>query len=132
MDEPGMEVWMNGQPAVTVYYDGACPVCSREIGVYRRADRGGCLSWHDVSVDAGDLAKDGVTQGDALRRIHARLPDGSLVTGVDAFIALWRRLPGFRCLAVVAAIRPVRWLLGKSYDWYAARRMRFTGRQLPI
>ena len=26
--------------ALTVYYDGACPVCSREIAVYRRQEIG--------------------------------------------------------------------------------------------
>jgi len=27
---------MSGQTRLTVYYDGACPVCSREMGFYQR------------------------------------------------------------------------------------------------
>ena len=72
---------------LTVYFDGACPVCSREVGFYDRIDRAGAIGWHDVSESEGDLGKDGVSQSDALARLHARLPDGQMVTGVQAFIA---------------------------------------------
>lgn len=36
----------------TVYYDGACGVCSREVALYRRLDRAAAIRWHDVSGDA--------------------------------------------------------------------------------
>lgn len=116
-------------PPMTVYFDGGCPVCSREIGFYRRLDREGAIRWHDVSAGVGDLAGDGVTQEEALARFHARLPGGRLVTGVDAFIALWRRLPWFRRLAPIAAWRPIRFILERGYAWYAPRRLRLTGRR---
>ena len=29
---------MSGQTRLTVYYDGACPVCSSEMGFYQRQD----------------------------------------------------------------------------------------------
>jgi predicted DCC family thiol-disulfide oxidoreductase YuxK len=111
----------------TVYYDGACPVCSREVALYRRLDAASAIRWHDVSVDAGDLGRDGVSQADALAVLHARLPDGRLVTGVAAFVAIWERLPVVRRLAPVARWRPVRWLLERGYAWYAPRRRRLTG-----
>ena len=112
---------------LTVYFDGACPVCSREVEVYDRIDRAGTIGWHDVSKNEGDLGKDGVSQSDALARLHARLPDGQIVTGVEAFIAIWERLPGFRLLAPLARRHPIRWLLERGYDWYAPRRTRLTG-----
>ena len=117
----------DGQP-VTVFYDGACPVCSREVDLYSKLDRSCAVRWHDVSVDAGDLETDGVTQAEALARLHVRLPDGRLRTGVQAFIAIWERLPGFRFLAPVARWAPVRWVLERGYDWYAPRRTRLTRR----
>jgi predicted DCC family thiol-disulfide oxidoreductase YuxK len=113
---------------LTVYYDGACPVCSREVEIYDRIDRAGTIGWHDVSESEGGLGRDGVTQCDALARLHARLPDGQIVTGVEAFIAIWERLPGFRLLAPLARRHPFRWLLERGYDWYAPRRTRLTRR----
>lgn len=107
---------------MTMYYDGACPVCSREVSLYRKLDRNGRIRWHDVSADAGDLGADRVSQADALTVLHARLPDGRLVKGVDAFIAVWDRLPGFTLFARLARWRPVTWMLEKGYAWYAPRR----------
>jgi len=111
---------------MTMYYDGACPVCSREVSLYRKLDRDGAIRWYDVSASEGDLGADCVSQADALAIIHARLPDGRLVTGVEAFIAVWDRLSGFKRFAGVARWRPVTWMLGKGYAWYAPRRKRVT------
>ncbi len=116
----------DGQNAMTMYYDGACPICSKEVATYRRLDRDNAVRWHDVSVSDGDLGLDGVSQSDALTILHARLPDGRLVKGVDAFIAVWERLPRFRLFARVARWRPVHWMLEKGYGWYAPRRKRLT------
>ena len=114
------------QPA-TVFYDGACPVCSREVDLYRKLDQSCAIRWHDVSADAGDLEKECVTQADALERLHVRLPDGRLRTGVQAIIAIWECLPGFRFVVPVTRWVPVRWALERGYDWYAPRRTWLTG-----
>lgn len=119
---------MSTHTPLTVYYDGACPLCRREVAWYQRLDRAGRLAWHDVSRDAGDLARDGVCQADALARIHARRPDGTLVTGAAAFVAIWERLPGFRLLAPLARQKPVLARLERAYLWFARRRRRLTGR----
>ena len=111
---------------MTMYYDGACPVCSKEVAMYRKLDRDGAIRWHDVSESDGDLGADRVSQADALTVLHARLPDGRLVKGVDAFIAVWDRLPGFKTFARVARWKPVTWMLEKGYAWYAPRRKRLT------
>ena len=116
-----------GSAQATVYYDGACPVCSREVGLYQRLDRSCSIKWHDVSVDAGDLAKDGVDQTDALDRLHARMPNGNLAIGVDAFVVIWERVPILKPLALLAHLTPVRWILDRGYAWYAPRRKRLTG-----
>jgi len=113
---------------MTVYYDGACTVCSKEVTLYNKLDQNRAIGWHDVSVGVGDLEGDGVTRADALARLHARLPDGRLVTGVWAFIAIWERLPGFRLFAPLAKWAPVRWILERGYDWFAPRRAILTGR----
>jgi hypothetical protein len=68
------------------------------VAFYRKLDRNRAVRWHDVSADVETLQLHGVTQSDALARLHARLSDGRLVTGVQAFIAVWERIPGFKML----------------------------------
>ena len=80
-------------PCTTVYYDGACPVCSREIAMYRRRDRAGAVRWIDASnaapaVLGGDLSREA-----ALERLHVRDAQGRLVSGAAAFVTLWQALP---------------------------------------
>jgi predicted DCC family thiol-disulfide oxidoreductase YuxK len=114
-----------GRP-LTVYYDGQCPLCVREISFYRRLDRRGAIRWHDVSRDAGDLACDAISQKAALERIHARRPDGRIVTGAAAFVEMWQRLPGFALAAPVARTRPALAVLERGYAWFAPRRQRIS------
>jgi predicted DCC family thiol-disulfide oxidoreductase YuxK len=118
---------------LTVYYDGQCPLCVREISLYRRLDRKGAIQWHDVSQGVGDLACDAVTQKEALDRIHAREADGTILTGAQAFVAMWQRLPGFAGLAPIARRQPVLGLMEAGYGWFAPRRQKIsrwlTGRE---
>lgn len=100
-----------------VYYNGACPVCSREIGHYRRsADRHGVAArWIDVAAEPDALAGDGIDRRGSLRRMHVRTEDG-LAAGVPAFIALWRRLPGWSGFARAADNPVMRPIAGFLYD----------------
>lgn len=82
----------------TVYYDGACPVCAREVAMYRRQPGAALLCWVDAarcpeSELGPDLGRDA-----ALARLHLRLDDGRLVHGAVAFTQLWQRLPGWAWL----------------------------------
>jgi len=84
--------------AVTVYYDGACPVCSREIAMYQREPGGHDIRWIDVTrCDAASLGDD-LTRDAALARLHLRNANGKLVSGAAAFIGMWNQLPRWRWL----------------------------------
>lgn len=98
-----------GHPAeaaceLTTFYNGACPVCRTEIDHYRAyaGKRALPLGWRDISADAGELAAHGLTPEDVKRRLYVLDADGNLMGGVDAFIALWSRMPRYRALAWLA------------------------------
>lgn len=102
-------------PALTVFYDGACPLCAREIGAYRRMPGAEAVCWVDArDADAATLG-DGLTRGDALARFHVRAGDGSLLSGGAAFLRLWAALPGTRWLATMASRPPFSWVLEPAY-----------------
>ena len=104
-------------PALTVLYDGACPLCRREIGVYRglqplQPDSPVCFA--DVS-DATVPLPLGTTRAQLMARFHVQRHDGQLLSGAQAFLALWSALPGWRWLALAGRLPGVAWLMERMY-----------------
>ena len=94
-------------PELTIYYDGSCPLCRREIGFYRQLRGADRLVWLDVS--AGAPLGQGLSCEAAMRRFHVREANGRLLIGGAAFARLWRALPGWRLLGWVSAVPPISW-----------------------
>ena len=98
-----------------VFYDGACPVCRREIAFYRRRRDGAGIDWIDLSVSPPETLPPAIDRDAALERLHVIAADGRRVVGAQAFPEIWRTLSGFRTLAIVARWRAARPLLELSY-----------------
>lgn len=102
-------------PELTVYYDGGCPICRREIAGYRRVDGAERLDWVDVSSAGPEALGDGLTAEAALARMHVRDADGRLVDGAAAFARLWESLPRTRWLGRIAGTAPALLVLEPAY-----------------
>jgi predicted DCC family thiol-disulfide oxidoreductase YuxK len=101
-------------PGLTVLYDGACPLCRREISLYRGACGDVPLRFADVSDETIALPPS-LTRDTALARFHVRRADGQIVSGAHAFLALWSVLPRWRWLARIGRVPGVAWLLERAY-----------------
>lgn len=115
---------MNTHKSLIVYYDGACPLCRREIAFYRKRRGAERIDWRDVSEAAGGDIAPGLSTCDARARFHVRDSDGALYSGGDAFARLWRVLPAFRLAGWLARYQPFRWGLNRSYDAFLKIRPR--------
>jgi predicted DCC family thiol-disulfide oxidoreductase YuxK len=94
-----------GLSRCTVYFDGMCPVCSREIATYRQLRGGDAINWVDASrCDATQLSA-GLDRAYALQRLHVKSADGTLLSGAAAFVEIWRHLPAFAWIARFCANR---------------------------
>ena len=109
-------------PELTVYYDGSCPLCRREIALYQRQRGAEQLAWHDIS--AGAPTGPGLSCEAAMRRFHVRDAQGRLHSGAAGFAHLWRSLPGWRVLGWIAAVPPIVWLLELAYRGFLPLRPR--------
>ena len=103
---------MTAAPLLTVYFDGSCPMCRAEVGVYRRLPEAAQIDWVDVSA-AQDLG--GLSCQAAMARFHVRDCQGRLFSGAAAFSRMWRVFPGWRWLGWLSAWPPMSWLSEGAY-----------------
>ncbi|WP_281646184.1 DUF393 domain-containing protein [Parendozoicomonas sp. Alg238-R29] len=93
---------------VTLFYDGSCPICMKEINWLYKKDKDQRL--HMIDISRGGFSEEYPEMDpEALDRlIHARLGDGRMVTGVDATLAAWE------AVNLGSWIAPLRWPLLRS------------------
>lgn len=92
-----------GPVALTVYYDGLCRVCAHEISIYRKRDREARVRWVDIMDPHFSALTEGLDPEKVHVEMHAKRSDGSLAIGVEAFVEIWKVVPGFAPLAKVAS-----------------------------
>lgn len=98
--------------AVKVWFDGACPLCRREIALMRRLDRRGAITFVDVAEGSDPSCP--IDREQLLARFHAE--EGGVVhDGAAAFAAMWRAIPLLRPLGLAARWSPVLRVLEAAY-----------------
>lgn len=102
---------MDTAAQVEVWYDGACPLCAREIALLRRLDWRGRIRFSDLT--SADIACP-LERELLLTRLHAR-EGGVILSGAAAFAAMWRAIPVLWPLGQLARIPLVTALLEWSY-----------------
>ena len=110
---------------IKVFFDGKCGMCSREIRHYMKISPRETFIWRDIANEPQHLKEINVSQSNALKRLHVIDQDGKIQIGVDAFIAIWRKIPRWRLLAFLCAMPGIKLTLGVLYnrfaDWKFAR-----------
>ena len=97
-----------------MWYDGDCPLCRREIALYRGLQANGSVCYLDVN--AADLVMPADVPRDALvARFHVQAASGELHSGAPAFFVLWSALPGWRWLAQLGRLPGAVWLTEHLY-----------------
>jgi predicted DCC family thiol-disulfide oxidoreductase YuxK len=98
-------------PRLTVWYDGDCPLCVREIALVRHLDRDNQITFENLSLGGScPLDRDAL-----LARFHAQETGGAMLSGAEAFAAMWRVTPLLRPLGLAARWPPILWCLERLY-----------------
>lgn len=115
---------------VEVFFDGDCPLCSREIAMLRRRDRQHRIQFTDISISAEefDPASINRTRTELMAEIHGRLADGTIISGVEVFRRLYSAV-GFTRLVAITQIPGLSRLLDFGYGLFARNRLSVTGRR---
>jgi len=105
-----------------VIYNGACPICSREVAVYKKRAQGADAPLQFVDLNATDLEQYGLSADQAAQQLHV-VENGTLLAGTDAFLVMWRRTPGFAWLARLVGLPGIRWVVDLVYRRVLAPRL---------
>ncbi len=101
-----------------VLYNEDCPVCRFEIHHYRDYASSASLPirFEDIKSDLSDW---GISADTAARRLHV-LQDGEVISGIPAFVALWRSMPKYHWLARVVSLPIINRIAVLTYDYVLA------------
>lgn len=112
---------------LTIYFDGECPICRREIDLMKIFNRKERLHFIDFSTSSYRAADHGLNPCDLGKVIHARWADGTIIIGVDVFREMWEAI-GLRLFARLSRRPLINKLLVKAYAWFAKNRLWLTGK----
>ena len=114
---------------IKLLYDGECPLCVREVNFLTKKDAGrGIVKFVDIAdLDYQPEDNAGIDFATAMGRIHAILPDGTVIKNVEVFRRVYQELGigwmyAITKLPIIGAIAD--WLYGIWADW----RLKLTGR----
>lgn len=107
------------QTEITVFYDGLCQLCSREINHYKKMDGASNISFVDITEVGFDAAAEGLDPVKVHQSLHVKDRTGRIYLGVDAFIQIWSQLTKLRKVVPVASFLPVKKFLESGYFLFA-------------
>ncbi|PZD72320.1 hypothetical protein C1752_03907 [Acaryochloris thomasi RCC1774] len=114
---------------VKLLYDGACPLCLREVNFLTRRDAGrGLVAFTDIAADDYDPAENGgIDFETAMGRIHAITADGTILKNVEVFRYVYTVL-GMGWVYAATQWPIVGPMVDKVYEVWADWRLSLTGR----
>ena len=104
----------------TLYYDGACPLCSAEVSKLKRFSRNKLVVKNIHDLDGEDA---GLDKQLLLSRLHLKTADGTWVTGLQANIRAWHHTP-FRYLWRLLDWPLINLVSHRCYEFWLRRRSR--------
>ncbi len=114
---------------IKLLYDGQCPLCLREVNFLRKRDAGrGLVAFVDIADDRYNPSENGgVDFETAMGRIHAVLPNGTVIKNVEVFRQVYEVL-GMGWIYAATKWSIVGPIVDKLYDIWADWRLALTGR----
>ncbi len=110
--------------AITVYFDGVCQLCSKEINYYKKIAPPGSFEWIDIARNSDALKDQNISQQEALLYLHVKDLSGEIHVGVDAFKLIWNQLPRWQYVATLLGVPPINYIAKILYSSFARLRFR--------
>ncbi len=104
---------------LTIFYDGACHLCFREVKHYLKLDKKNVLVPVDISSDSFHAKDYGLDEKEVNLHMHSINEEGQVFKGIDTFIEIWKRVPFYHYLVPAFENEKLRPLVNLGYNIFA-------------
>ncbi|OQW79599.1 MAG: thiol-disulfide oxidoreductase [Proteobacteria bacterium ST_bin11] len=113
---------MTTKPEFTLFYDGRCPICRREVAWLSSRNKLNRLGLQDIHAEDFSPELYGKSVEDLMAEIHGVDGNGRLINGMPVFYA------AYSAVGLGWLMAPTRWpllkpLFDKLYAWFARHRL---------
>ena len=112
---------------LTIFFDGGCPLCKREVDFMSSRNQKGFLKFIDINGSEFSFDKYGITYKEAMERIHALKSDGSVIKDVNVFQEAYS-LIGLGWIYAPTKLPIIDKIIGLIYGVWAKYRLKITFR----
>ena len=104
-----------------VFYDGNCPICKKEIEVYKRLNQNKAIRWYNIYDDNNALKIINKSREECLKAFHV-IDKNITYKETDAFFILWKDIKYFKILYYLFNFKFIKFFLNFLYKIYAKYR----------
>ena len=104
-----------------VFYDGNCPICKREIEVYKKLNQNKSIKWYNVHDNNDALKILNKSREESLKAFHV-MDKNIIYKETDAFFELWKDIKYFKVLYFLFNFKIIKFFLNFLYKIYAKYR----------
>lgn len=109
------------QPELTIFIDGLCPLCAKEMEHLKALDGRGRIRLVDITTDEFYKFHPEIDAVEAMSVLHAKSSNGDLLLGLDITHKAWS-LVGKGSLVAPLRWPVIKWFAGFSYRFFARHR----------
>lgn len=104
---------------LTIFYDGACHLCSHEINHYKKIDTENKLHFVDIALSDFNADEYSLNPKEVQKYFHVRDKEHNIHSGVKSFYLIWKELNTFSILQKLYEMKPSRGIMNIGYTVFA-------------
>lgn len=124
IEKAASDTLQESKKALTLLYDGECPLCKREICMLKKRDT--TTDFVDISEKNFHTPK--ISYNEAMNEIHAIDDKGNILVGIPAFAAVYARSQ-LLITSTLFRIPFIKFMITPIYALFAKNRLWLTGRK---
>jgi len=106
---------------LTIFHDGSCPLCSKEIDQLKALNTADKLSFQDIQAQDFSQRYPHIDKDEAERILHGQLANGDMIYGLDVTCLAWKTVGKHRWLSILRW-PVIRWFADRTYLFFARYR----------